>query len=198
MLKAAQRGPNGLMVLLGLSHANLELLPTSAIQFFAREVSLGEGVLVIAHADDPELPAYRAVVGSAVRALVVLDAGALATLRRGELVEVPLASFGFREPGSVLLFAGETEESLLAQLRTHGVVGPSTRVDRPPGQRTRRAPDDVPVVPALSSAVGAVACFYAAFVEGKVPALLTVLGLLLAGFAAFFAYRLYAARAHRS
>ncbi|UJR82554.1 hypothetical protein [Sandaracinus amylolyticus] len=184
MLKAAQRGPNGLVMLLGLSSANLERLRGGeAIQFHADEVELGTGIFVIAHDRDPQVPIYRAHVGSAARALVVLPDAALATLRRGELVEIDLLALGATERGSVMIFHGETEASMLEQLARHGIVTTDTRVRRP--QRD----DGFGLVPTLCAGLGAAASFYAAIVDHKGP-LLVVIGLILLAFTIWGLWRM--------
>jgi hypothetical protein len=134
MLKFTAGSPDGPgMVGLGLSFENLRRIRQDAIQFFAEEVALPPGLFIIAHADDPKLPSYRAHVGTLVRELVILTENTCnAFQQRSLLVEFPLESSGKK----ALIFAGETEELLLDAFKKHSLVGAGTKVTGPDPEPT--------------------------------------------------------------
>ncbi|MFO0749288.1 MAG: hypothetical protein U1F43_27030 [Myxococcota bacterium] len=136
---------------LGLSFENLRQLPAAAIQFFAGELDLGNGIFVIAHAGDRELPGYAARVGADVCELVVLSEAECAELRRGALVTRPLRALRRGSACEAVLFAGPTEEALLASMRQAGMVAPETRIAFPQAAApaaSSRAPAGPPPPPA--------------------------------------------------
>jgi hypothetical protein len=51
----------------------------------------------------------------------------LELLRQGKLIMVNLRELGVDgPPHEVMIFAGETEEAMTADLRSHGMIGPDT------------------------------------------------------------------------
>lgn len=134
MLKFAVDGKDGAPALvgLGLSFENLKRLRADAIQFRGDDLGLGAGVFVIAHEADPKLASYRRLVGTQVSELVVLTELACKQFETGiPLVTMPLTSKRKGARCEAMLFAGETEATLLEYMTTAGLVTAKTEVVAP-------------------------------------------------------------------
>lgn len=126
---------------LGLSFENLRRLRADAIQFHGHEVGLGSGVFVIAHVDDPQLPTYQQQYGEHVCELVILTERVCQQFETGApVVNIPLKATRRGRPCEAVLFAGETEESLVENMRTAGLVTAATSIVGPDRPSVRPAP----------------------------------------------------------
>ena len=61
--------------------------------------------------------------------VVTITERTLGSLRAGLAITVPLAELGVHNLGIALVFAGETEYEVIAQLRAAGLIGSDTTID---------------------------------------------------------------------
>jgi hypothetical protein len=124
---------------LGLSHDNLTRLRKDAIQFYASDVGLGDGLFIIAHADDPKLLEYQLYRDAqplsgkrVVCELITLSEDTCRLfLTAPEILTVPLRSTRIGRACQALIFAGPTEELLLESMKKAGLVQPGTQIVQP-------------------------------------------------------------------
>jgi hypothetical protein len=120
------------LVGLGLSFENLRRLRSDAIQFNGSDVGLGAGIFVIAHVDDPQLPGYQALIGDDVCELLVLTERVCRQFETGEaVVRVPLTSKRGSRACEAVVFAGETEQTLVDGMKSAGIVTAATKIESP-------------------------------------------------------------------
>lgn len=127
-------GPD--LVGLGLSFENLRRLRTDSIQFHGSEVGLGDGVFVIAHIDDPQLSSYQGLPCAVVCELLVLTEHVCRQFETSApVVRIPLKSTRNSRRCEAVLFAGSTEQELVAAMKAAGLVTSATSItgpDEPP------------------------------------------------------------------
>ena len=169
MLKVAQQGEKGLLVILGFSFANLRLMQEGkAVQFLGSEVQLGEGVLAIAHRSDPQVPVYQALLGR----------GAL-----GGFIDLPLRALGVPRDGNVFILAGETEDAIVRSMREAGLVTDATVITGP-GPKAQPLWHVV-----LACGVGVVVGVYEAATEDDTRVVMIALTIILAGLGTWAYFR---------
>jgi hypothetical protein len=184
MLKVAQQGEKGLLVILGFSFANLRLMQEGkAVQFLGSEVQLGEGVLAIAHRSDPQVPVYQALLGRGALAVIVLDDPAIATLKRGGFIDLPLRALGVPRDGNVFILAGETEDAIVRSMREAGLVTDATVITGP-GPKAQPLWHVV-----LACGVGVVVGVYEAATEDDTRVVMIALTIILAGLGTWAYFR---------
>lgn len=139
MIKFAQAGTQGWLVVLGITLDNLRRIAEDMqpIAFPASQVGLGEGTFTIGTRGMGA--ALRAQLGPAFASCLELDQADADALLRGEPIERSLGSLGYPRDGQLLLFLGPSEDAILASLRGAGLVTDATRLAGPdPAPPSRR------------------------------------------------------------
>lgn len=182
MIKAQARSASGPVVLLGLSHLNLEALSAhDPIAFPKADVGLAEGVFYMACLEDA--PALAAGPDDVV---VSIDADGMEALYGGDVLRLDGAELGLAADVTVLVFSGPDEDHMVAMIQSLA-SGPAPEIsDQRLGaelstHRFERGCTQILLGVLLSLCV--VACVVEAILEGK-PDLIFIALLLAFGVAA--------------
>lgn len=141
MIKIGQEGPQGWVVILGLSRENLRLALEEAqpIAFPASQVGLGPGRLGLGTRGSRE--ALEEVLGEPLAGFLELTEDVARTLVSGQVYTTDLESLGFQKAGDLALLAGEDEDHIVDAFRAAGLVSEDTRiVDESSGVEAPRKP----------------------------------------------------------
>ncbi|NOU32274.1 MAG: hypothetical protein HOO96_30580 [Polyangiaceae bacterium] len=128
MIKIGQEGPQGWVVILGLSRENLRLALEEAqpIAFPASQVGLGPGRLGLGTRGSRE--ALEEVLGEPLAGFLELTEDVARTLVSGQVYTTDLGSLGFEKAGDLALLAGEDEDHIVDAFRAAGLVSADTRI----------------------------------------------------------------------
>ncbi len=142
MIKIGQEGPQGWVVILGLSRENLRLALEEAqpIAFPAAQVGLGAGRFGLGTRGSRE--ALEEVLGEPLAGFLELTEDVARLLVSGQVYTTDLGSLGFEKEGDLALLAGEDEDHIVDAFRAAGLVSADTRIideDAPPEARSAPA-----------------------------------------------------------
>lgn len=129
MIRFIGEGRDGPVLFLGLSEGNLEQLRADAPIAF----ELGDlgvlGFFALACGDAIGVEALRAEAGELPIALLTLVEADMAQLRGGRILTRDLRELGLPVDGNVVLFRGETELAMLADLRASGLIDEDVTIE---------------------------------------------------------------------
>ncbi len=140
MIKIGQEGPQGWVVILGLSRENLRLALEEAqpIAFPAAQVGLGPGRMGLGTRGSRE--ALEDALGEPLAGFLELTEDVARTLVSGQVYTTDLESLGFQRTGDLALLAGEDEDHIVDAFRAAGLVSADTRIIDESGGAEQPAP----------------------------------------------------------